>query len=529
MDTTVAPTVAPGTERLRVNMVISENTVQTVVRGKISVPDAKPDVEKVLSTDKTVSVKKTEVLPDKVVVEGTINIQVVYVAFEPAQSVHHFHDQLKFTTFVDVPGAMPGMDVDVNVTVEDVSIVRARKNPRDFDVSAVLEVMAKVTEVQELDVITQCPSGCTCDTETIDVDHVVGSKSRQVIISDVFEVPEEKPPVEKILDVDAKVEITETRVLKNKVIFDGTVTLQVLYVGMLPDQPVHQLHHTFKFSDFVEVPGAMQDMDVRFNVMVENVDVDMAGGDDPNELQADIVLKLTANVVEPRKVNVITNIRNCNVEPTFTMLRVDSLVGEGTQQVVVKDTFSTPEPKPDVQKVLDTTVDETKITEKKILRDKIIIKGYVDVQIVYVAALPDQPVHAMHRRVNFNTFVEVMGAREGMDVDVKVDAEFLNSYYESCHIHVELVIKVTARVTESMQRQIVTSTSVPTTQAPATTTPCPPGGTFDYIVKSGDTLYSIGRTYGASLAEMKEVNPQLTNPNDIRPGMVVKVPCVPKG
>lgn len=526
MDTTVAP----GTERLRVNMVISENMAQTVVRGKITVPDPKPDVEKVLSTDKTVTTKRIELLPNKVVVEGTINIQVVYVAFEPDQSVHHFHDQIKFTTFVDVPEAMPGMDVKVDVTVEDVSIVRAKKAPRVFDVSAVLGVMAKVTEIQDLDVVTQCPAGCTCDTETIDVDHVIGSNSRQVVISDQFDVPNEKPPVEKILDVDAKVEVTDTRVLKDKVIFDGEATIQVLYVGMLPEQPVHQLHHTFKFSDFVEVPGARQDMDVRFNVVVENVDVDMAGGNDPDRLQADIVLKITANVVEPRRVNAITNIRNCSVQPEFTKLRIDSLVGEGTEQVVVKDSFSTPEPKPDVLKVLETTVDEIKITEKKIVRDKVIVKGFVDVQIVYVAALPDQPVHATHRRVNFNAFVEVMGAREGMDVDVDVDVEFITSGYESCHIHVEMVLKITARVTESMQRNVVTTTApVPTTQAPVTTTPCPPGATFDYIVKSGDTLYSIGRTYGASLAEMKEVNPQLTNPNDIRPGMVVKVPCVPKG
>jgi hypothetical protein len=521
-------------ERIRVNMVISENTSQTVVRGLISVPDPKPDVEKVLSTDKTVSVKRTEVLPDKVVVEGTINIQVVYVAFEPAQSVHHFHDQLRFTTFVDVPGAMPGMDVYTNVTVEDVSIVRAKKRPRDFDVSAVLEVMAKVTEIQDLDVITQCPSGCTCDTETIDVDHVMGSNSRQVIISDVFEVPEQKPPVEKILDVDARVEITETRVLRNKVIFDGTVTLSVLYVGMLPEQPVHQLHHDFKFSNFVDVPGSMQDMDVRFNVMVEDADVDLARGHDPNELQANIVLKITANVVEPRRVNVITDIRNCNVDPTYTMLRVDSLVGEGTQQVVVKDTFSTPEPKPDVEKILETTVNETRVTEKKVLRDKIIIKGYVDVEIVYVAALPEQPVHAMHRRVHFNTFVEVMGVREGMDVDVEVDAEFLNSYYEKCHIHVEMVIKVTVRVTESMQRQIVTSTSAttteaPTTTAPATTTPCPPGGTFDYVVLQGESLYSIGLKYGIPVQQMIDANPQLPNPADISPGMMINVPCVAKG
>ena len=154
--------------------------------------------------------------------------------------------------------------------------------------------------------------------------------------------------------------------------------------------------------------------------MLENVDVDMAGGNNPDLLQANLVVKLTANVVELREVDVLTDISGCNIEPEFTLLKMDSLVGESSSQVVLKDTFYTPEPKPNVEKILDTTVDDIKITEKKVIRDKVIVKGYVDVQIVYVAALSDQPVHATNRRILFNSFVEIIGAREDLDVEVDV-------------------------------------------------------------------------------------------------------------
>lgn len=527
-------TAAPGTERLRVNMVISENTSQTVVRGRISVPDPKPDVDKVLSTEKTVVVKNVNVLPDKVVVEGTLNIQIVYVAFKPTQSVHSFHGQLTFTTFVDVEGALPGMTVDADVVVEDVNITRSPDCARDFDVAAVLEVSAKVSEIQDIDVVTQCPEGCTCDTEQISVDHVVGSNSRQVIISNQFDVPIEKPPVEKILDVDAKVEVKQTRVLRNKVIFDGEATVEVLYVGMLPDQPVHQLHRTFKFSDFVDVPGARQDMQVRFDVMVESVDVEPVRHK-ADRLEANLVLKLTANVVEPRNVNVITDVRDCDINPVFTNLWVDSLIGEGTSQVVEKDTFETPEPKPDVEKILDTTVEAVRVTDTRILNDKVIVKGFQDIQITYVALKADQAVHSMHRRIDFNTFVEVMGAQADMGMDVEVDpvVEFITASARGCEITIEKVLKVNVRVTETIQREVLTSVSAPTTAPPTTaaptTTPCPPGGTFEHMVKQGETLYSIGRLYGVSVNQMIAANPQLPNPNNIRPGIIINVPCVPKG
>ncbi|MFZ5642762.1 MAG: DUF3794 and LysM peptidoglycan-binding domain-containing protein [Bacillota bacterium] len=526
---------APGMERLRVNQVVSEDTVQTVVRGVITVPDPKPDVEKILSTDKSVKVRNVELLPDKVIVEGTLTLQIVYVAFEPAQSVHHMHGTINFTTFVDVPGAMPGMDVDVDVVVEDVSVIRSTTCPRDFDVAAVLGVTAKVTEVMDIDIITECPNSCVCETQDITVDNLIGTGRRQVMISDVFEVPEEKPMVEKILDTDVKVEITDTRVLRNKIIIDGTATIQVMYVGALPDQPVHSLHRTFKFSDFVEVQGAMQGMDVRVNVMVESADVDLVKTSQSFRLRADIVLGITASAVEPRRVNAITELSNCpNIEPTFTKLKVDSLVGENTNQVIVRDTFETPDPKPDVEKILDTMAEKVTITEEKVIKDKVIVSGFVDVQIVYVAAEADQSVHAVHRRLPFRTFVEVMGAREGLDVDVRAVVEFVTARAKGCEITIEAVVKVTARVTRMLQIDVLTevspvaTTPVPTTVAP-TATPCPPGETFEYVVKQGDTLYTIGRMFGVSLNQMRAVNPQLPDPNNIRPGMVINVPCVAMG
>ena len=134
---------APATETLRVHQVVSEDTQQAVVRGTVTMPEAKPDVDKILSTDKTVKVEKVTIVPDKVIVEGNLTLQVVYIAFDPAQAVHHMHLKVPFTTFVDVPGAEPGMDVQVRVTVEDVSIVRNQDDVRAFDVAAVLAVFAK--------------------------------------------------------------------------------------------------------------------------------------------------------------------------------------------------------------------------------------------------------------------------------------------------------------------------------------------------------------------------------------------------
>ncbi|MDR3314408.1 MAG: LysM peptidoglycan-binding domain-containing protein [Oscillospiraceae bacterium] len=50
-----------------------------------------------------------------------------------------------------------------------------------------------------------------------------------------------------------------------------------------------------------------------------------------------------------------------------------------------------------------------------------------------------------------------------------------------------------------------------------------------HIVAAGESLYKIAQSYGVSLAELLVANPQLTNPNQIVPGMTLRLPQVNRG
>ena len=56
------------------------------------------------------------------------------------------------------------------------------------------------------------------------MEHLVGEKAtKQIIVSEEFDVPKEKPDPKKILDTKAEVVITDKRLVANKVIIDGEV------------------------------------------------------------------------------------------------------------------------------------------------------------------------------------------------------------------------------------------------------------------------------------------------------------------
>ncbi|MDD4169508.1 MAG: DUF3794 domain-containing protein [Desulfotomaculaceae bacterium] len=512
------------TERLKVNLVQGENRVQAVVKGQIEVPEAKPDVEKILSKDATAKVRGVSIVPDKVIVDGTLTLQVMYVAFKPDQSVHSMHGDVRFTTFVDATGAEPGMDYVVEFTVEDVSLTRSKKDPRKFDVAAVLSVFAKVTDVDELEVLISTPSGNEAlETQDITIEHMVGDKvTKQVIVSDVYEVPEEKPEVEKILETDADAEITDKRVLAGKVIVDGEVTIQVLYASMTPEQSVHNLHHTIRFSDFVEVPEAQPGMNVCVRAVVEDAETQPVV--DP-ALSSDVIVKLIVWVSETRTLeDVPTRLRD---EEGYTRkkLKVDREIGAGETQVVIRETTEVPEPKPDVMKVLEARIDKTEVTDTNILREKVLLRGYSDVEVIYVSTKPNQAVHALHQRLNFRTFVVVPDAHPDMRANVKVTPEYVSVDQQGIDLHTEAVLKVKATVTELSQLNVYVPEEVSPTVEP-TPTPCVDE---EYTIKPGDTLYKIAQAKGVTLAMLKAANPQLTNPDVLNVGQVINIPCEAMG
>jgi LysM repeat protein len=74
-----------------------------------------------------------------------------------------------------------------------------------------------------------------------------------------------------------------------------------------------------------------------------------------------------------------------------------------------------------------------------------------------------------------------------------------------------------------------TATPVPTaTPKPGTATPVPPsaGNYIQVTVKSGESLVTYVYRYGVRGSQIRAANPQLTDPNLLRPGDVVTIPVV---
>lgn len=509
-------------ETLKLEHVVGEMSKQAVVQGDFHVPEPKPGIEKIISIDKTVKVTKEEVIKNKVIIEGYLNLQVVYVACDPGQPVHHTHVRLDFTQFVEIDGAEPGMTARVKVKVEDIQGKVKDRRPRMLEVTAILLISAKVTELEEISFMVEPPPGVEAVTERLRLEEVIAEGSAQAMVSGKFRVPHEKPPVEKVLDVDAEITITEKKVIENKVIVEGDISLQIIYVAAMATQPVHHMHQTLHFTQFIEVFGAAPGMNVTVDETITHISFDVVN---PCTVSVEVIIDKTAKVTEPRELDVVVDL--IGMETTRQLLRVDNVVGEDHTQANIRDEIHIPHEKPGVTKILDVKVHKVEILPEDIviIKDKVIVSGKIEVQVLYVSDMPDQSVHHVDAVLKFRNFIPIPGAMPEMSISVQSAVEHVSGRPadSSRKAIIEIVLNLTARVVDTMQIYVVVCEEIPPVPpVPPVPPPCP----FEHVVQPGDTIWKLAMRYHVSVDSILATNPGV-DPHNLQIGSVLIIPCDP--
>lgn len=301
---------------LRIEDVIGEAMAQNIVKSDASVPTEKPDIEEIIKVEATAKETETKIIDNKIIIEGVLEVGILYVAVapegEPRQPVHFMEAEIPFTQFVEIPGAREGMSKFVRVEVEHVK--GRRKDARTVTIEAILKVKAKIFETRIMEVIIDIFSPSEkleVEKTRLRLDQVIGEDENEIVIKDVLEVPPQKPPIEQIYRTNCKAKVTEARIIDDKVIVEGVLTLETLYVAEvapgLPQQPLHFVEHEVDFTTFVEIPGAKEDMMLDFDVIVEHCSSSMVPND-PRRFEVRAVLGLFAKVTEMIQIDIVVNV-----------------------------------------------------------------------------------------------------------------------------------------------------------------------------------------------------------------------------
>ncbi|MDF2635832.1 MAG: hypothetical protein K0R78_2706 [Pelosinus sp.] len=106
---------------------------------------------------------------------------------------------------------------------------------------------------------------------------------------------------------------------------------------------------------------------------------------------------------------------------------VRQVIGEQEKQKVLDIHVVVPDRKPAIEQIVDVFVKDVEIDCVDVIHNKVIVRGEFEIKAIYVACLPDQPVHAVEiKHYKWTQDIEIPGARRGMDADANVMVEFVD-------------------------------------------------------------------------------------------------------
>ena len=130
------------------------------------------------------------------------------------------------------------------------------------------------------------------------------------------------------------------------------------------------------------------------------------------------------------------NNNNCTLGAETGPIIVRQIVGEKEKQKALDIHVVVPERKPSIEQIVDVFVKEVEVDSVTVITDKVIVRGEFEIKAIYVACLPDQPVHAVEiRHYKWTLDIDLPGARKGMDAEASVVVEFVDYDVEERHHH----------------------------------------------------------------------------------------------
>lgn len=501
---------------LKIDQVVGREEIQALIEGEITVPETKPKINKILKIDGDVQVTGTKVMKDKMIVSGIVDFKVLYNASDEIQSVHSINASTDFREEIEIESLDEKASAEVNAKVEHVDYGLAGDSK--ISVKTVLDIESKVFLDNNIDIVKDIKGteGLQILKERIKYNDILGISTSSTLVKEAFELEESMPDIVDVLRVDVKVHERETKVVDDKVIVAGVVACSIMYFGDDEENKVNYLSHEIPFTHFVEIPGAVRDMDCKLKLKAGEVNYDIKEdiNDDIRIIDIESTVEIEAKVYNQveKEVTVDTYSPNKKIDIKKQEVMVTENIGQNIIEETINGKIDVSEDK-EIIKAIYNINGRPLITDYRLIENKVIIEGILELDMLYLAEA-DNEIKDVKQEIPFKTCVEIEGVNDTMEVEVEnilkdISYKQLNSH----EVEVNTIVKNAVSVNRIKKINIVTE-AVETDEIidknirPSITI---------YIVQKDDTLWDIAKRYNTTVEELISSNDILT-PENIMPG-----------
>jgi len=498
-----------------------EALMQITLEDDKNIPDTKPDVS-------NINLKRAEVVIDEirpgtdiVDLKGNLKFEILYYTIEDGGTLVPFEGTIPFEEKLILKGVTPMDTVNAFGEVEDFSVEII--NSRKLNIRSLITLSANVEELYD----EEAPIGVHYDGEMRDsmeyrkmpmqLAEIVICKNDIFRIRDEVTLPANYPNVFRILWSSVQLGDVSFRVMSEKIGVQGEVQMFLLYEGEGEEKPIVSFETTIPFAGMLDCHGCKEGMipDIRYRQGQPEIAVRPDLDGEERCIGLEMALDINIRVYEEENTEILSDIYGVSKEVSTQTRRADlsRIRACVTGKTKVSDRIRIPGENGGILQILHS---DAKVCQEQqsIVENGIQLKGALQVHVMYITGDDRNPYANVDAQIPYQYTLEVPGIAPEDISKVQGRVEQLQvTMLDGEEMDVKAVISFSTMVFERVPTQLISQVEVAEPDS-AVMSNLP--GMVIYVVKNGDSLWSIGRRYYVTVDSIRELNNLSTD--EIRPG-----------
>ena len=501
-------------ESVQMLQIKSRAASQVTFDTDYNVPDAKPDVGRLIQSKGDISMDEVRLSEGKAFISGNLNVDILYVG-EENQKVSSLGAKLSFDETLNLEGIASGDKMCLKWEIEDLSVhmIHSRK----LNIKAIVTFYAVVDEMAGIQLPVEISEeGISVKRKKVRLMSLMVHKKDTMRIKDEVTLVSNKPNIEQLLWYTIDVRGMDLRPEDNVVRARGELSVFVLYSGEDEENPLQWAEYVLPFNTEVECTGCMGEMipNIGFSVMHQSIEVKPDSDGEERVMSVDTVLELDMKLYREEEHDLILDVYSPLKEciPQGKEMCLESLLVRNDSKCRVSDRIELKESQGKILQICHSD-GNVKIDETRIVENGILAEGIVQVRILYIIGDDEMPFYSMETMIPFSHVIEAEGIGENCVYHLRADLEQLSTtMIDSDEIEIKAVINLNALVLKQTETGVIRA--VEEHELDREKLKEMPG-IVGYQVQPGDCLWDIAKKFYTTIENIMQLNSMETE--EIRP------------
>lgn len=509
-------------EVVKLNETTCQMSCEAFIETDIIVPDIKPDIVSILQIDANPVIMEKNIIQDKVMFEGYLNISIMYIADN--HCVKCINTRQNFSQQVICKDATAEHDIEAYCMVNNLQ--HHLINSRKLSINATIGIEFCLMKETEASLTTGFEDEQTYQAQHTNINAYIADKqaNAEVLVRETLEVPIGKPDLDEILNIDTKLSNKDVRITGNKVIVKGELLCSTLYICDMDPSTVQHIEHEFGFTEIFDVPYCEenQNCEIEFNIKSVNYSIKQDGDGDNRLLYIEVLLDATVKTNRNISINILTDAYSINslLDIKRKQIALDELVADMKTQSAFKGTAAVPDEMPEIKQVYNVSA-RPNIADTKLENNQAQVQGEIDVNILYETNDPEKPVNSYSYKLPYSQVFDIENANEQMYCEVNVDVDHV-SYNMSLanEVDIRCILEISIKVLKKYNADFIDNVEeLESLEKENKSSYC----IRIYFVQKNDTLWNICKNYKVTLESLLQAN-QLDKDAPLTVGQKIIIP-----